>query len=538
MYSLTIPCDVAFAESTLLSAGELNCLYESGNLVQIRFRDQELIRKIYGAVRLHNWDTLPVQVQELDIQSESASFKISFIAVYGKSKPLFRAKYIITGSENNLIRMSMEGEVLEEFSRNRLGLCVLHPVEPSQGADVMVTRADGSEYQGSFPEDVSPHQPFFDITAMRWKDNSGNDLSLLFQGDIFEMEDQRNWSDHSFKTYSTPQSLPRPVTLAKGEKIFQSVELSGIASGISVPERKAPAEKFDLPKIGYVLPVDHQIDQDLLEHFANIPVDHLRVSVDPSIDSWNSTLQGAIDLAEKLSVKLEVLLFLNSADLMQEFVESFAPSGSLFYSILSIVSHDKFLQVYDRLKLAFPNTLIGYGADDSFANLNRNRPSGLTFDFLSFSITPQGHASDNRTIVENLFSHAGMLATARSFSDGKPIHISPITLIDRGLAEREDPRQYSEFLAAWALHIFQTMAGVGLITFFDLVGENGIIKKQSDKIIFSAFFKVLKALKEFGAVSIMSSHNKADADIIFGNSTGEQLTIRTDILSRIAIQPA
>ena len=35
-------------------------------------------------------------------------------------------------------------------------------------------------------------------------------------GDAFEMEDQRNWADASFKTYVRPLSKPRPYVIAKG----------------------------------------------------------------------------------------------------------------------------------------------------------------------------------------------------------------------------------------------------------------------------------------------------------------------------------
>jgi len=47
------------------------------------------------------------------------------------------------------------------------------------------------------------------------------------------MEDHRNWSDASFKTYVRPLVLPWPYTLKAGEEVKQSikVKLSGSASG-------------------------------------------------------------------------------------------------------------------------------------------------------------------------------------------------------------------------------------------------------------------------------------------------------------------
>ena len=43
-----------------------------------------------------------------------------------------------------------------------------------------------------------------------------------FEGDFFEMEDQRNWTDASFKTYCTPLSLGFPHQARAGSRIAQS----------------------------------------------------------------------------------------------------------------------------------------------------------------------------------------------------------------------------------------------------------------------------------------------------------------------------
>ena len=37
------------------------------------------------------------------------------------------------------------------------------------------------------------------------------------EGDTFEMEDQRNWSDASYKTYVRPLALPWPYVLPAGK---------------------------------------------------------------------------------------------------------------------------------------------------------------------------------------------------------------------------------------------------------------------------------------------------------------------------------
>ena len=39
------------------------------------------------------------------------------------------------------------------------------------------------------------------------------------EGETFETEDQRNWSDASFKTYGTPLHLPFPVEVEEGTRV-------------------------------------------------------------------------------------------------------------------------------------------------------------------------------------------------------------------------------------------------------------------------------------------------------------------------------
>jgi hypothetical protein len=51
------------------------------------------------------------------------------------------------------------------------------------------------------------------------------------EGDTFETEDHRNWTDASFKTYVRPLALPWPYTLKAGEPVRQSVKLTLSGSG-------------------------------------------------------------------------------------------------------------------------------------------------------------------------------------------------------------------------------------------------------------------------------------------------------------------
>ena len=71
----------------------------------------------------------------------------------------------------------------------------------------------------------------------------GARLSLRLEGDLFETEDQRNWTDDSFKTYSTPLSLGTPHQARRGQVFHQQVvaRVTPMAAVRAVRRRVEPA---------------------------------------------------------------------------------------------------------------------------------------------------------------------------------------------------------------------------------------------------------------------------------------------------------
>ena len=71
-----------------------------------------------------------------------------------------------------------------------------------------------ASWRRSFPELIDPWQPFKDMRAITHEVRPGVSAECRMEGDIFEMEDQRNWSDASYKTYVRPLALPWPYRAA------------------------------------------------------------------------------------------------------------------------------------------------------------------------------------------------------------------------------------------------------------------------------------------------------------------------------------
>ena len=115
-----------------------------------------------------------------------------------------------------VLDFTFDGLAKKSFLRNRIGICVLHPIVECAGKPCRVRHSDGAWKEQSFPRFISPHQPLKDIRALSWSPSDRVQANIELEGEVFEMEDQRNWTDASFKTYSTPLELPFPVEVSAG----------------------------------------------------------------------------------------------------------------------------------------------------------------------------------------------------------------------------------------------------------------------------------------------------------------------------------
>ncbi len=73
-------------------------------------------------------------------------------------------------------------------------------------------------------------QPFLNIRALTHdvvlQGVPGLKAAVRMEGDTFEMEDHRNWTDASFKTYVRPLARPWPYVLEAGQTVRQQVSLT------------------------------------------------------------------------------------------------------------------------------------------------------------------------------------------------------------------------------------------------------------------------------------------------------------------------
>ena len=215
-------------ERVLLRAGPFTLFYEAGDLRYVTLGQREVLRRIYSAVRDRNWGTVPAQLSNERSEIGADSFRLAYDVENKQGEINFFWRGEITGNASGQITFTMDGEARSTFLRNRLGFCVLHPIRECAGRICRVERPDGMKEQLAFPCLVAAEQPLrglHDITTLAHEIEPGLWAEVRFTGELFEVEDQRNWIDASFKTFCTPLRLPFPVEVKAGTRITQSVTL-------------------------------------------------------------------------------------------------------------------------------------------------------------------------------------------------------------------------------------------------------------------------------------------------------------------------
>lgn len=505
--------DAPPAASISLSAGPITAQFEPeiGFLRDVRYDGREIVCGIYGAVRDANWGTVTPHVSNLLVHQQDDAFTVRFKVECRAADIEFSWIGTITGDPAG-IRYTMEGVAERAFPTNRTGLCVLHPIPEGTEADCVIERVDGSEDAGRFPDYVEPHQPFRNIRAIRQPIALGAISRILFEGDTFEMEDQRNWTDASFKTYSRPLDLPKPYPLAAGERVQQAVSVTFTGavptSGVNddgILIRLSSEVVGPLPQIGLgVSSHGRLLTEREVQLLRALRPTHLRVDLRLSQPDWWTVLRRAASEAHALGTCLEVALFLTDdaeaqlAGLRTALNDIEAPIARwLVYHENERATPD---HVLDRVRHTLQDlpvlAPIGGGTDNSFADLNR-RPGFLAeTDFVTFAINPQVHAFDDRTLVENLEGQAQAVRSARRIAAGRPVVVSPVTLRPRFNPEAVGPepppplgelpfavdlRQMSLFGAGWTVGSIHAVAraGASSVTFYETTGWRGVLETEA-----------------------------------------------------------
>ncbi len=493
-----------------LRAGPLTAEFEPdiAFLRHIRLGDHEVVRAIYGAVRNHEWKTVALGLQNMQIEVRDQSFHITFDADCHEGDLNFFWRGEIIGTETGLITYTFDGEARSNFLKNRIGLCVLHPIPECAGREMEIEFDDGQRASSFFPKAIHAFQPFSQIRRITHGVVAGARSEVCFGGDVFEMEDQRNYSDMSFKIYSTSVKLPFPTLMETGSQVHQKVTVTPQISGQPilpvVQGRQAQlsiATTLILPKpaIGLSLSLAHPVLSPVeIKRLRALQLSHLRVDLRLGFPEWEADLHRGLEAVAQLGIQLNLGLFFTQnqdqelAALKLVLARS-RPSVALW---LLLHTHERVTprplveSFYNLLtELALP-AFVAAGTHGHYVDLTQSLPSTLLTTSPCFPINPQVHAFDTTTMIENVATVAEMVESAPAFSV-QPVVISPITLKPFSNAQPPvpgeipadlDSRQSSLFGAAWTVASLARLVGiknVHSLTYFETVGVRGVMEALS-----------------------------------------------------------
>jgi hypothetical protein len=476
-----------------ISAGLLDMLFADGDLRKVRLSGKEIVQRFYFAVRDKEWLNVPCTLNNFKKERGGYSYILSF----AEGSIHFEVDITIR-FDDGAMTLKARGKSLSSFLKNRIGFCINLPSE-LKNSPCKVLHTGGDSTLSVFPELISPHQPFKDIRSIEWSSGSYK-IRLSFEGDVFEMEDQRNWTDASYKIYSTPLSLPFPVAVGKGDDFYQKITMSfshrdsPAAYSADTSIERTDSEILAVPELGIYCPEDIPIISTIQREARRPFVSFLRIDFRFDDPNWQEAVSHNTRQAVAANMRIGAVLYFGDdveceTDDFVKWARSL-PDGVTFSSI-TLLTRNAFVLADKELRYItailhhiFPGVPIGSGTDANFAQLNRNRPDTSCLDFVSFGIQPAEHSCDALSFVENIGGQADAVLSAKHFAGGKDIQINSLSLFRRFNANNRFtsensaipnyPLSGTDFEAGWFVGSLQQLisAGATSIVCTTLLGKN------------------------------------------------------------------
>ena len=486
------------------------------DVAQVRSGDTELVNRLYMSVRDRNWDTVLPSFSDLRINTTRDGVVVTFDARNEAGSIDFAWRGSISANADGRITYEMEGEALSAFEYCRIGFCVLHSEAAAAGRSYTAETPEGL-VSGFLPRLIAPQEirdghevPLIPPCSSLEIQLEAISIRADFEGSLFSSEDQRNWTDASFKTCCIA-GPDYPYPAERGQRFAQRVVLTPSGLPAHVPRRRrspvAQIEVGDLlasawPALGAGLPSEPAVDAGSRQtaRLRTLALDHVRVDLHLASADWAARLDRACTSAGAIGTRLELALFMDEAGSarLPELAEALTNADLARVIVLPVWSPStrttspRMVElVQTMLAPVLGDTPVAGGTDGDFAELNRDRPDTDNWDGVTYSINPQVHAFDERSLVETLATQATTVTTTRSFAGPVPVIVSPVTLrqrfnpsaiddpvVGQGDAPTSvDPRQMSLFGAGWTLGSISSLiaAGAASLTYFETVGLRGLM---------------------------------------------------------------
>jgi hypothetical protein len=495
-------------------AGDVAVDIAPEGLRHLTVRGREAAAHLYAAVRARDWGTLPnVPVSaHLDLGgSRIALRRVETVAEH------LRSVLEVSWAEPGILTATVTLTALADVEINRWGFNVC--LHAGDWADAQLLNVLG---QPRLPRDVAPQLAeggvlkglFRPMPRLDLRRPDGAVVRIASDGQLLEAEDQRNWTDPTFKIYSGSLADPLPLTIRAGTVLRQTLRLVAErmpASGGREDQQAVLGSVTALPFVGVQTnDADRLGRADTAAAVAALGVDHVRVDAEHPDFAAPGPDRGGPPLRTELAVLVP--------DVGSEVLASVARAAAQLPPGSRVLLHRTQRRTTDAaaaaelaglLAATRPDLVVVPGTDAYYADLNRDRPR--YDDFVSFSITPTVHAFDTESIFATLPVQAELVRQTRTTFGAAPV-VSPITLRLRGDPEspgasasarrRATERHIDQRLdglegAAWtfgSVHAV-TQGGAYSGTWHELLGPRGLLRPGPDHAEVVPAFHALSVLQ-------------------------------------------
>jgi hypothetical protein len=513
--------DEAPVERRTVRAGPVTAELDGPDLRYVRVGSVEVVRRLYAAVRDQNWGTVPPRLSNVELDVGADRFSLRFDARCTDDAlgvdVAWRGELV--GEPDGTLTCSFDGTAQKELRYNRIGWCILHPAE-NAGRAFRARTPDGV-LEDRLPAEIGPQLivnglpaplfPSFDRLGIEVADGVWARFEL--EGDLFETEDQRNWTDASFKTYSTPLALGFPHRAEAGTRFRQTVRLTiDDIGGVQSAERGDDVRIELGTPLGMRLPAvglgaashGRPHSARAAELLAALQLDHIRVDADLTDAGWPDALARGVAEARAARAALELAVVVDVEDAtLGDLAAALEGDRPPIARVLAFrqgeptSTAETVERVRDALTGAVGGAPVYGGTNVLFTDLNRFRPELGPLEGVAWPLNATVHASDDTSVVETAAMHGETVRSARAFCGDLPLAVTPVTFNQRfnpvatgpepepepgELPSQVDHRQPSLLGAGWTLASVKSLAeaGAASVTYFETTGWRGLIESDED----------------------------------------------------------
>jgi hypothetical protein len=455
-------------------------------LEHISFCGEVLVPRVFFSVRDHSWGSPPVPMTYGRTgDGTTPGARIEFRA-FVEGYPLQVSGSVVASGPS--LAVSFRLDVGANVDVSRAGPCVLHYVLPA--GETITTDLPGRRREVKVGPKISFERISSGYRLLSYSVGLTR-LTVEFDGAFFEMEDQRNWTDNAFKSYTPPLSDTRPLRLKEAQVLAYTIRFtaegarrrskqllpSGHRPTLMARAARHASTTCSLPDIGLAHP-GGPFNPALVPTLRELQPAFLHLLADLCDPHWKRHLKT--DLLAVSGLGSRAVITVDCPPERRRDLRALAEIGAGVVDTAFLFDQGRSLtsdELADAGRVSFEGTgvRVGAGARGHFASLNQAGRVPEAAEVVGVPLAAAAHDDDRRALTSGLNSYPQIFRLVRRIAAGREIYAGPIGFaptfdswspagLEMGVREawaRGHPRDRSVFAAAWMVAAISVLCALG-----------------------------------------------------------------------------